>query len=167
MPSVYAPQPIGDQTVELGFADRAGRCRLGNNRFSSAGCRSCRDMEGCLNWGMSPIFPGLPSAYAPQPISDRPVGLGFPHRAKRCLTGRTRFSSPRCRSCRDMEGCMNRGWGPIHPGLPSAYAPQPISDRPVGLGFPHRAGQCLTGRTRFSSPWCRSCGDTEGCMNRG
>ena len=29
----------------------------------------------------------------------------------------------------------------------SMYEPQTISGRPVGLGFPHRAGRCRAGRT--------------------
>ena len=120
-----------------------------------------------MNRGWDPILPGLPSLYAPQPINDRPAGLGFPHRAGRCRPGRTRFSFPRCRSCRDVEGCMNRGWEPILPGLPSVYAPQPISDRPVELGFPHRSGRFRPRKTRFSSPRCRGCRDVEGCLNRG
>ena len=35
------------------------------------------------------------------------------------------------------------------------YASQPISDRSVGLGFPHRVGRCRPGRTRFWFPGCR------------
>ena len=82
----------------------------------------------------------------------KPVGLIFTHRAGRCRPGRTRFWSPGCPSCIYME-CLKRGWvpillvcgrtgggvkrgrGPSLPGLPSLYAPQPISERPVGLGF--------------------------------
>ena len=51
-----------------------------------------------------------------------------------------------------MEIFLSRGWGPILPGLPSLIVPQPISDRPVELGFPHSAGRCRPGRIRFSSP---------------
>ena len=82
-------------------------------------------------------------------------------------TGGIPFLSPGCRSCSDTEGFMNRGWGPILPGLRSLYAPQPISDRPVGLGFPHRAGRCRPGRTRFSSTGCLSCRDMEGFWEPG
>ena len=124
-------------------------------------------MEGCLNRGWGPILPGLPSLYTPQPISDRPVGLRFPHRAGRCRPGRSRFLRPGCRSCRGMEGHLNRGRGPILSGLPSLYAPQPISDRPVELGFPHRAGRCRRGKSRFSSPGCRIYRHMEGFLNRG
>ena len=73
-------------------------------------------MGGWVNRGRGPILPGLRSLHASQPISDRPAGLGLPHRAGRCAPGRTRFSSPGCRSCRDIEGCLNRGWKSILPG---------------------------------------------------
>ena len=106
-------------------------------------------MEGFLNRGWGHILPGLPSLYAPQPISDRPVGLGFPHRVGRRRPGRTLFSSPGCRSCRDMKGRLRRRRGSILPGLPSLYAPQPISNRPVILGFPYRAGRCRPGGPYF------------------
>ena len=111
------------------------------------GCRSCRYMGRCLKRGCGPIFLGLPSLYAPQPTSDRPVRLGFPHRAGRCRCGRTPLSSPRCRSCRDMEACLIRGCEPVLTVFPLLYAPLSISDRPVVLGFPHSAGRCRLGIT--------------------
>ena len=80
------------------------------------GGRVCSDTEGSLNRGRGPIVPGLISLYAPQPISDRPVGLRFSYRTGRYRPGRTRFSSPGCRICRYKKGCLNRGWGPILPG---------------------------------------------------
>ena len=89
-------------------------------------------------WG--PILPGWRWLYGLQPISDRPTGLGFQHRAGRYRPGGLRFSSPGCRSCRDAQGCLNWGWGRIISGFPSLYIPQPISDRPVELGFSHLAG---------------------------
>ena len=88
-------------------------CRVVCNPFPPPGCRSCSDTDGFLDRGWGPILPGLRSLYTPQPIDDRPVGLGFPHRARRCRPGKTQFPFPGCRSCRDMEGCLNRGWGPI------------------------------------------------------
>ena len=55
--------------------------------------------------------------YDPQPISDRPVGLGFPHRAGRFRPGGSliSISSPDCRSCTCMEGFLKRRWGAIFP----------------------------------------------------
>ena len=43
----------------------------------------------------------------------RPVVLGFPHRTGRFRPGGSPFSSPGCRSCRCMEGFLNRRWEPI------------------------------------------------------
>ena len=65
----------------------------------------------------------------------------------------------------DWTGGVKRGRGPNLPELCSLYASQLISDRPVRLGFPHRAGRCRSGRTRLSSPGCRSRGYAEGCMH--
>ena len=85
--------------------------------FSSSGCRSCRCMEVFLIRGWYPILPGCAGLILePQPISDRPAGLGFPHRAGQFRPGISPFSSPGCRSCRCMEGCLNLGWEPILPG---------------------------------------------------
>ena len=44
-------------------------------------CRSCRGMEGYLSRGCNLFLPGWRWFYKPQPISDQPEGLGFPHRA--------------------------------------------------------------------------------------
>ena len=52
----------------------------------------------------------------PQPISDRPAGLGFQHRAGRFRPGASPLLSPGCRSCRCMEDFLNRGSGTILPG---------------------------------------------------
>ena len=47
--------------------------------------------------------------HGPQPISNHPVGLIFLHPARRYPPGGSAFSSPRCWSCRDMEGFVIRG----------------------------------------------------------
>ena len=47
-----------------------------------------------------------------------------------------------------MEG-SEPGMGLLLPGLPSLYAPQPISDQPMRLGFPHRAGGVDPGELDF------------------
>jgi len=52
----------------------------------------------------------------PQAISNRSVGFGFPHRARRCRPGGSPSSSASCRSCRYKEGLLSRGWGPLLPG---------------------------------------------------
>ena len=47
--------------------------------------------------------------HEPQPISNQPLRLGFPHHAERYRRGNPAFSSPGCWSCRDMEGFLIRG----------------------------------------------------------
>ena len=84
----------------------------------------------------------------PQPISDRPAGLGFPHRAGRFQPGVSPFSSAGCRMCTCMEGFLNRGWGPILTGCgeilgfprgttPAARASTPHSPGAGGEGACH------------------------------
>ena len=152
----------------LEFPHRAGRYRP----FSSPVCWSCRYVEGFLIGGWELILPGCGGTSAlargatlaarwlhePLPISNHPLGLGFLYPAGRYRPGVSSFSSTVCWSCRCMEGFLMRGWELILPGCPgSMYDPQPISDRPLGLGFPHRAGRCRPGGSPFSSPGCRSC----------
>ena len=52
----------------------------------------------------------------PQPISNQPVGLGFPHRAERYRPGGSALLSPGCWSCSDIEGFLIRGWNLSSPG---------------------------------------------------
>ena len=102
-------------------------------------------------------------------ISNQPVGFGFPHPARRYRPAGSPFSSRGCWGCRDMEGFLIWGWEHILPGCGGTSAlargatlaarwlhePQPISNHPVGLGFPHRAGRYRPGRSLFSCfrPW--------------
>ena len=96
---------------------------------------------------------GAGSIYEPQPISDKLMGLGFPHRAGRCRPGRSSLSSPGCWDCvirlslgklpvnlwqvvkrtntplitvgcRNTEGFMTRGWGSILPGCSENLLPR-------------------------------------------
>ena len=166
---LYALQLMSDRPTGLEFRHRAAVVPTRETPVFIPGCRVCSDTEGVLNRGWDPILAGLPSFYRLRcPANQRrPMGLGFSYRARRCRPGRTLFSPPGCRICRDTEECMNRGWGPILPGLSSLYARQPMSGRPVGLGISDRAGRCRPGRTRFSSPGCRNCRDMGGHMNRG
>ena len=62
-----------------------------------------------------------------------------------------------------MEGFLNRGWEVILPGCGGTLAlargvtlaarwlhePQPISNQPAGLGFPHFAGRLRPGDLGF------------------
>ena len=65
-----------------------------------------------------------------------------------------------------MEGFLSRGWKIILPGVRWLCDPQPISDRPVRLGFPHRAGRFGPGGSPLSSPGCRSSKGIEGFLIR-
>ena len=81
-------------------------------------------MKGFLNRGWKRILPGCGRTSAlshgatlaarcihePQPISNHPVGLGFPHPAGRYRPGGSEFTFPGCWSCRDMDGFPTRGW---------------------------------------------------------
>ena len=152
-------------------------------------------MEGFLIQGSHIIFPrcGGTSTVArgatlaarwlhePHPISNQRVGLGFPHPAGRYRPGGSLFSSPGCWSCSDMEGFLIRGWDPIFPGCGGTstlsrkatlaarwlHQPQPSSNQPVGLGFPHPAGRYRPGGPPFSSPGSWSCRWMEGILMRG
>ena len=119
--------------------------------------------------------------YGHKPISNRQVGLGFPHLAGRCRPGGSAFSSPGCRTCRDMERFLIREYEIIPPGCTgtSALAREPTfaarwlherqqkSHHPVGLGVPHPAGRYRLGGSAFSSPVCWICTDTERFLIRG
>ena len=109
---------------------------------------------------------GALALYDPQPISDRPVGLGFPHRAGRFRPGGSPLSSPGCRSCKGIERFLIREWN--SPGCAGfMHDPKPVSDRPVRLGFLHRAGRYRPEESAFMSPGCWSCRGMEGCLTRG
>ena len=124
-------------------------------------------MEGfrIRGWGLFP--PGAAELHKPHPIRDHPVGLGLLHRARRCRPVGSPFSSSVCWICTCLEEFMIRGWGHIIPGWRWLYQLRPISNQPVGLGFPHRAGRCQPGGPPFSSPVRRSCRCVEGFMIRG
>ena len=50
----------------------------------------------------------------PHPTSNKPMRLGFPHRAGKYRRGESRFSSLGCSSCIDMDVREIRGWDLIH-----------------------------------------------------
>ena len=170
-------------TLSWGFHTVWGGIDPWDNRLGSRFVGICRDMEEFLirGWDLNLPVSGPTSTlaggatlaarwHAPQPISNHPVGLGFPHLAGRCRPEGSAFSSPDCWRCRDMEGFLNQGWERILPGCDGTSAlargatraarwlhePQPINNHPVGLGFPHLAGRYRPGRSLFSSPNCWS-----------
>ena len=84
---------------------------------------------------------------------------------------------PGCWSCRDVDGCLTRGWELIPSGCggtsalargttPAArwlHEPQLIRNQSQGLGFPHFAGQYRPGGSAvISRVW--SCGEMEGFL---
>ena len=121
--------------------------------------------------------------HEPQPISNnQPVWLGFPHRAEQYRPGDPHFRPHVVGvSCRGMERFLIRGEDPILPGRGGIstlargatlaahwlHEPQPISDQPVWLGFPHHVGRHRPGGSAFSSPGCWSCRDMERGLIRG
>ena len=113
---MHDPQPISDRPVGLGFLHRVGRFRPGGSPFSSPGCRNCKGIEGLLIREWESILPGVRWLFVRSPASQRPArGAGVSTPCGRFRPGESPFSSPRCWSCRSMEGLLNRGWGPILP----------------------------------------------------
>ena len=106
--------------------------------------------------------------YNPQPISDRPVGLGFLHRAGRFRPGESAFSSPDCRSCKGIEGFLIRKRKPILPGVCWLYVRSPANQRQaIGVGVSTPCEVVSTRGITVFVPGCRSCKCMEGLMIRG
>ena len=123
-----------------------------------------------------------PWLHKPQPISNHPVGLGFPHPSGWYRPGGSAFSYPGSWSGRYKEGFLTRGWKLIPStgrGRTSALArgaalaarwlhdSQPVSNHPVGLGFPRLAGRYRPEGSAFSFPGSWSFRDMDGFVNRG
>ena len=104
---IYLPR------VALGFLHRAGRNRQGGEPFSSSVYWNCRYVKGSKIRGWDRILPGGLWLHEPKPISNDPVGLGFPHREGRCRHRGPPFSLGLCWNCTYMEGFLIRGWDPI------------------------------------------------------
>ena len=161
--SMYDPQPISDRPAILGFPHHAGRFRPGGSPFSSPGCRSCRCMEGFLIRGWDPVVPGWRWLYFRAPANQQSVSrVGFSTRPRRFRPGGSPLSSPGCRSCRCMEGVLNREWGLILPvcgeivGFPERQLP-PRAPRPfIGQGRAAGVASRETPRSRrcllYTSP---------------
>ena len=119
--------------------------------------------------------------HGPQPITNHPVGLGFPHPSGWYRPGGSAFSYPGSWSGRDKEGFLTRGWQLILSGCGGTSAlahgatlaarwlhvPQPISNQSVGFGFPHLSGRYRPGGSAVSSPGCWSYREMEGFLTRG
>ena len=157
----HEPQPISNQPVGVRVSTPCGAVSIRGISVFPPGCWSCRDMEGFMIQRRERTLPpsrgcaGYIYIYEHQPIRDRLVGLGFPHRAGRCRPGGTPFSSPGYRSCICVEGFQN-GTLSFPGGAGFLLELQSINDQPVVLGFPHRAELCRPGGSPVSSPSCQS-----------
>ena len=93
----------------------------------SLGCRSCEGIEGDGNLS-SPGCAG--SMSDPQPISDRPVGLGFPHRAGRFRPREITVFVPRLSELYMYGGIYDPGMGPCR--RQRHYSRAPANQRSAG-----------------------------------
>ena len=110
--------------------------------FSSPFYWSCRCLEEYIVQGWKYILPWWRWLHQSQPIKDPSVGLRFPQRVGRYRTEDHGFH-PRVVGVVDVCKEFDPGMRSYHPRValvPRTPAPQPISDPPVVLGFPHRAG---------------------------
>lgn len=141
------------------------------------------EVERFLNRVQGPIPPCLRSLYAPQPISDRLVGLGFPRYTGRCRSEVPQVSFPGCWSCKFTERRLNRGWYPILPRCDGTGGGQtwagpyslgvvialraPAHQRSArGNGVSTPCWVVLTRRNQISSPVYRGFSDMEAFPNR-
>ena len=145
---MYDPQPIRDRPVGLEFPHCAGRFRRRGSPILSQAVGVVKVWNNFQSRDGSLSFPGCVGSYMYdlQPISDRPVGLGFPHRAGRVRPAGDLCFRPRVVGVveiwRDFLSGHKKKSSPGGAGF--IFEPQPISDRPAGLGFPHHAGQFST-----------------------
>ena len=118
--------------------------------------------------GTYPPRGALAISYDPQPIGDRPVGLGFPHRSGRFPTGGSPFLSPGYRSFTCMEGFIIRRWEPVLPGVRWFYVRFPANQRSAnGAGVSTPFGAVYDRGITALSPGCRNCTCMEGFLIRG
>lgn len=89
------------------------------------------------------------------------VGVYTPCSGRCCPGGKpisSLFRPPIRWSCRYMQDFLFRGWDRILPGGYWFHEPRLISNAPVNLGFPRRAGRHRpAGHRRFLSPICWGC----------
>ena len=109
----FSTRGITDFVPRLSELQRFRRiCSFGDGNVSSSGCGG--------------------SMHDPQQVSDRPVGLGFPHRVGQFRPGGSSFSSPGCRSCICMEGLPIRGRELVVPGWCWIHFRAPANHRSAG-----------------------------------
>ena len=133
---------------------------------------SCREVS---TWGVTVLFPVrricgdgrvliqrwalIPPGcgdwlYGPQPISDQPVGLGFPHRERRYCPRRSPLSCRVCwvRGC--MEVLMIRRLDPILPGCRWLSEPPPTISGGIEVSLPCEAASAQE-ITMFVHSWLK------------
>ena len=89
--------------------------RPGEPPFSCLVCCEFRCVEGFPIRVVIYILRGCGETPRVSPLSDQPVGLGFPHGVGRYRPEGPPFTSPVRRGCRCMEGWMIGGWHLILP----------------------------------------------------
>ena len=113
-----SPRQSATSQWDWGFHTLRGGIDPGDLRFRTRVVGAVDVWKDFSSGDGNPSSPGCAgSMYDPQPVSNRPVGLGFPHRAGRFRPGESPSSSPGCRSCKGIEVFLIRGWEPIFPGV--------------------------------------------------
>ena len=151
---LHEPPPIGNHPVGLGRSHLAGRYRPGALPFRPQFVGFV-EMEGFMIQRWDPNFPGCGDwLYGPQPISDQPVGLGFPHRERRYCPRRSPLSCRVCwvRGC--MEVLMIRRLDPILPGCRWLSEPPPTISGGIEVSLPCEAASAQE-ITMFVHSWLK------------
>ena len=118
-------------------------------------------MEGVMIRRRGLVFPGR-GGNPRTPANQRSASLvGV---SARCIAVSTRGTT--VFGCGSSELCTNErisdpGTGMLFLACCWLHEFQPISDRPMGLRFPRRAGRYLPGGSSFSFTYCRSCSVAE------
>ena len=103
----------GFHTMRSGFEPR-------DHRFGPQVVVNCKGMDAFLIRACEPVLPGVRwYTYDPQPLSDRPVGLGF-HRVRGGFQPRDHQSRPWVAGVVDCGGIFDPGMGSYRPWLAPA-----------------------------------------------
>ena len=188
-------QPISNQPVGVEFPHRAGWYRSVGCSFSSTVCCIRRDFGRCSDPEMGSYPPGCGGIstlareatlaarwlHEPQLITNKSAsGVEVSTPCGAVLNRRISAFVPGLFEFREMEGFLIKGCDIILPGcggtstldrratLAARWLQlQPITDQPVGLGFPHHAERSRPGGSPFSSLGCWSCRVMEGFLIQG
>ena len=148
---LHEPEPVSNQPVGLGLQPRTGRYRPGGPPFSSPGVGVVDTWKNFCSGDGTVYSPGATGVTSPSQTAISQLGWRF-YAVRGSIKPRgPPFSSPACWSCRCMQGFLTRKWYLILPTWRWLHEPEPISNQPVELGFPHRTGRYRPGRPPFSS----------------